>query len=610
MNITLPCRVWIVAVMLLLGCLPRAWAGDWPQHRFDASRGASSPDDLPDGLSLRWERHLPPPRPAWPESQPWLRFDVSYSPVAAGKLLFVPSMVSDSVTAHDTETGEVRWSFYAEGPVRFAPIVHGGKVYFGSDDGHLYCVDAARGTLLWKFRAGPSDRRVLGNERLISTWPIRTGPVLLDGTVYLTAGIWPFMGIFIHAIDAETGTPQWTNSGYGTTYTVQPHGSPAFASLVPRGHLAATEHGLVVPGGRTEPGSFDRRTGEFRGFNFGGKGGGSHHVTARDGWYFFSGSMRQIVDGKTVAETGASIHDREALYTLAGKQISAVTLESEGEPTKQASRARLRPLWKATLPESPGRLFLKAGSRFYAGAEGEVTAIEVDQRNDTAKIVWRGALEGTPWAMLAADDKLFVVTREGRLLCFAPGDRPRKTVWAEKPAAEKPKAVAVLEATGVREGYAVVLGLDDIETVESIVRASKLHVIVVDSDAKKVDALRRRMDAAGLYGTRVAACTADATTFAMPPYLADLIVVGGKHVEPVTEDAAYAQHVFRWLRPYGGVAYLKTDEKKLRATVQEASLAGAQVRSAGDGAVLLVREGPLPGAADWTHQYADAANSG
>ncbi|NQT35951.1 MAG: PQQ-binding-like beta-propeller repeat protein, partial [Planctomycetes bacterium] len=116
--------------------------------------------------------------------------------------------------------------------------------------------------------------------------------------------------------------------------------------------------------------------------------------------------------------------------------------------------------------------------------------------------------------------------------------------------------------------------------------------------------------AAGLYGTRVAACTADATTFAMPPYLADLIVVGGKHVEPVTEDAAYAQSVFRWLRPYGGTAYLKTDEKKLRATVQDASLAGAQVRSAGDGAVLLVREGPLPGAADWTHEYADAANSG
>ena len=31
------------------------------------------------------------------------------------------------------------------------------------------------GKLLWKFRGGPSDRKILGNERLISTWPAR-GP--------------------------------------------------------------------------------------------------------------------------------------------------------------------------------------------------------------------------------------------------------------------------------------------------------------------------------------------------------------------------------------------------------------------------------------------------
>ena len=61
------------------------------------------------------------------------------------------------------------------------------------------------GSLVWRFRGGPSDRKLLGNERLISTWPARGAPVIDDGTIYFAAGIWPFMGIFLHALDAETG---------------------------------------------------------------------------------------------------------------------------------------------------------------------------------------------------------------------------------------------------------------------------------------------------------------------------------------------------------------------------------------------------------------------
>ena len=80
------------------------------------------------------------------------------------------------------------------------------------------------------------SRNILGNQRLISTWPIRGGPVLLDGTIYFTAGIWPFMGIFIHAVDAQTGKVVWTNSGDSCPYVIQPHNSPAFGGFVPRGH--------------------------------------------------------------------------------------------------------------------------------------------------------------------------------------------------------------------------------------------------------------------------------------------------------------------------------------------------------------------------------------
>src|SRR5262249_47978285 len=152
-------------------------------------------------------------------------------------LLFVGSSRYDSLTAYHTITGAEVWRLLAEGPIRYAPAAWQGKVYFASDDGYLYCVSAAKGTLLWKFRGGPSDRKVLGNERLISTWPARGAPVIADGKVYFATSIWPFMGIFIHCLDAETGNVVWTNDGDGSTYMKQPHNADSFAGVAPQGPM-------------------------------------------------------------------------------------------------------------------------------------------------------------------------------------------------------------------------------------------------------------------------------------------------------------------------------------------------------------------------------------
>ena len=624
-----------VLLPLLVFFSAKLEAGDWPQWQYDAGRGAVSPYEIPADLRLQWMRQLPPPRPAWPASQPWLRFDLSYSPVAAGKLLYVPSMVTDSVTAYDTETGEQRWRFYTDGPVRVAPIVHQGRVCFGCDDGYLYAVDAAEGRLVWKFRGGPSDRKVLGNERLISTWPVRGGPVLLEGKICFTAGIWPFMGIFVHAVDAESGEPVWTNSGYATTWTVQPHNSPAFASLVPRGHLAATEHGLVVPGGRTEPGRFDLETGELLGFSFGGKGQDSQQVTARRDWLFVAGTMRAIADGQTLLSTQASLHDDKAAYSLEGDQIAAQALEIEQYQVEQNDRKgnkvqvtkrRLKDLWKCSLPEAPGRLFLKAGSRFYAGTEGQVSAIGIDPEDGKAQIVWRGAFEGTPWTMLAADGKLFVVTVEGRIYCFGTREGEAKTYEAP-PGREAYKplrteelpdfwrdAPALIREAGIRDGYCVLFGQANSTLAEYLAclprgdGMPKLDVIAIDPDPRRVALVRGSLERHGVYGSGVSAYAGDPAKFPLPPYLASFLFAMDVSFGQSDRDVAYVSAVFRALRPYGGTAHFFIEHDKIAQLVEEAKLPGAKVKRSRRGS-LLVRDGPLPGAADWTHQYADAANS-
>ena len=167
-------------------------------------------------LVERWVHEAAlPPRPAWPELParrdvyrdvrlgPTVVFDRVFHTVVHGDHLYYGSSADDDVVCLDAKTGQQVWSFCTEGPVRLAPTVQDGRVYAASDDGCIYCFDGARGTLLWRHRVGPSDRRLPGNGRMISLWPVRCGIVVDDETVFACAGLFPSQGAFLCALDAE-----------------------------------------------------------------------------------------------------------------------------------------------------------------------------------------------------------------------------------------------------------------------------------------------------------------------------------------------------------------------------------------------------------------------
>ena len=165
-------------------------AGDWPMWRHDVLRSGTTAEELAAELHLQWSRELPPSTVAWP-NETRLQFDSSIEPVVLGKRLFVGSAVDGSLRALDTESGSELWRFYSDGPVRLAPVAWKGTVCFGSDDGFLYSLEAANGKLRWKVRGAPDERgdyRQLGNNRMVSLWPVRGGPVIQDGVVYLAPG--------------------------------------------------------------------------------------------------------------------------------------------------------------------------------------------------------------------------------------------------------------------------------------------------------------------------------------------------------------------------------------------------------------------------------------
>ena len=118
------------------------------------------------------------------------------------------------------------------------------------------------GKELWKVRGAPEshpDYRHLGNARLISYWPIRGGASVARWNDYFFgAGIWPSMGVFIKAVDAETGNVKWSNGEINYIEKVRiDHNQLHEAGLSPQGYFVFADGKLHVPNGRSMPAGFD-----------------------------------------------------------------------------------------------------------------------------------------------------------------------------------------------------------------------------------------------------------------------------------------------------------------------------------------------------------------
>jgi hypothetical protein len=293
----------VTVIFVLISVLPStlAWADDWPQYRADCSRSGYTAEALPDELTLAWV-HQPQhaPRPAWVGrslARSRMRFDWAYSVVATDGQCFFGSSADDKVVALDAATGGERWSYFTGGPVRLAPAVWQDRLFVGSDDGCLRCLDVSDGGLLWKLRGGPGNNRVVGNGRLVSRWVVRGGPAVRDGVVYFAAGIWPLEGVYIYAVDAAAGRVLWCNDHTGYLEIDRPHMvCHSRGGVAAQGYLAVTDKYLFVPTGRSVPAVFDRETGRLLHFHlsrYGGKtpwGTGGGDVVAT-GDVFLSAGM-------------------------------------------------------------------------------------------------------------------------------------------------------------------------------------------------------------------------------------------------------------------------------------------------------------------------------
>ena len=568
--------------LIVLLCLALfAQADDWPTYRHDAARSGYTSDSLSAELHPRWTFSMQhAPRPAWPRSKR-MTFDRSPQTIVADGRVFFGSSVDGKLHALDADTGQPLWAFATRAPIRFAPTHHNGRIYATSDDGHLYCLQANDGRLLWQKRGGPGDEMILGNSRMVSRWPARGGAAIHGGILYFAAGIWPSDGVSLYALDPATGRTLWLNDTAGSIYLGQPHGGAyANSGVAAQGHLAISEKQVFMPTGRGVPAAFDRTTGGFQYLHLQAntKVGGSAMTLCRN-VFVNNGVVFDQATGKSQGKIGNGpiVATPNGLVTSVSDRLTGYRWDNEEQKTRPGLIIKVRGLDQVfTAKQEAANETIVADDKIITGGNGFV---QIQSRAD-GKQLWRTAVNGSVYCLAVANGRLYASTDQGTIHCFS--TRKEALVTIKEPHQPLPttnpeqiieSAKDILDRSGITAGYALILGSGQGHLAMELARQSDLFVYGIEPDADKVFQARARLEAAGLYGSRVMILQGDPTDTKLPIYFANLIV---------TSDASHKAEAQRLLRPYGGVL-----------------VHGGTIH----------KRGNLEGAGQWSHQYANPANT-
>ena len=410
-------------LILAMGFFQPVVAEDWPTYQHDNRRSGVTAETLPEGLAEAWVYRSPSqPKTSWTPPakwdafsgnsglQPMRNFDSAFFVTVKGDDVFFGSSVDHAAHCLDAKTGKEKWVYFTDGAVRLPPTWHEGKVYFGSDDGFVYCVNAADGQLLWKYKAAEKERMIPSNGKMISLWPCRTGVLVQNGQAYFGASLVPWNHSYLCSVNLDSGSPTYKNKLEGVTL---------------QGALLSTADILYMPQGRSAPMRFDMATGKGKG-SVGGSGGVFSILTPDEQFIsgpnnqkpsqseirFFGGPKDKMVlsfqgmNRIVVAGERAFIHQKNELASI--DRIKYAELFKTKTKDKSSCYQ-----WRTPHDQPFG--YIVAGRHLWVGSEGAVDRFEVD----SGKSNWRASFKGRAHGLAAANGRLFVSTDRGSIHCFS-----------------------------------------------------------------------------------------------------------------------------------------------------------------------------------------------
>ncbi|MDR2941350.1 MAG: PQQ-binding-like beta-propeller repeat protein [Treponema sp.] len=128
----------LACLVFLCGCSHK---GDWVQFRGEGGRGVSSSRIIPP-LGLRWKIKLQDQEEKIRSFNP---------PVVIGDTIYFGSD-DGNFYALDADSGYMRWVFKSGAEINSIPYADKDQVYFGSKDGKLYALSRDTGQEIWNFQ--------------------------------------------------------------------------------------------------------------------------------------------------------------------------------------------------------------------------------------------------------------------------------------------------------------------------------------------------------------------------------------------------------------------------------------------------------------------------
>ena len=447
-------RAWIV-LLLLLASRAQIQAEDWPAYMHDNARSGATSDNLNVSLLRQlWVYASPaPPRTAFSNPAPWdpwrkasplpanRDFDSALFVTVVGDSVYLGSSVTDSVHCFDIYSGTEKWFYRTNGAVRFPPGHSNGKLYFGSDDGYVYCINAVDGSFVWKYSPGVDTRLVGNNKNVIPQWPVRTGTAVDHGKVYFAACLVPWKLSYLCSLDADTGS----DSGAGLyKKTLNASAAPYSQNVLsPMGAILLSSTKIYLAQGRAAPHAFNRATGATVGiFNYAEPKAiiSWQHNWSAVGTYALLTPESNLIHGRgrlytadnSLFEFNAETRDYVALHGSATAMVIsgayAYTVERTFDTDQQEGylldihgtvkgilRSGGSTQWSKTNLDYEPYVLIKAGDILFVGGTKKVVAYDC---SDNGNEVWSKIVTGRVRGLAAANGHLFASTDTGHMYAF------------------------------------------------------------------------------------------------------------------------------------------------------------------------------------------------